>query len=748
MQNNLLQLQKDQYLSSLKIQIPANQATLIVAPTGVGKTTFTMQDLPRQFEFVLMLVPTQAKVAELKNEYCNSPDKSKYLFFFANQNPDESIRQHKGVVVVTYDKCAKIIKLMTQRQKEKTLVVLDECHKAYSIGSFRDEAMNPIIFLLQQQKIPNILLLTATFTEELFTPLNIQLDHVMQIERTEAVQRNVLVRHLQNGDHYTHLACLEKRILEIRKQNRDFCGPMKTKTILVRINSREKCERAKRYFESKHGCKCLVVHSKSKNDREISGIFENQRIPEGIDLVFTTSIMDEAVNLNNDDIEVDSVFVVGKQAHVEELVQFLGRLRKANVPCEILLHTVMQNERINTKQYHEKHQKKMQNFIQRVSKVAESMSALMQDFPLDYFAELEGGEQLGIYDKVKRLNESFKEFVGCKLFTVHEGKAEQNIASLVATLYRMDAAHCYSNFHYFAERIRDFLPNCKIEFEADSSTVTPSYIKEFCDEQKAHDESTYDQSIDEGLHFFLNHFRPALNPDVKTLKDISDKFIKEKSNTEGYLESEVLFESPTHPDQMVTVVEDTIYLAQHVSNLHDIKAILQQRDSRRVIIAGEAYADNIFIRTLAHDFYTRQSDKYFSGDHRLNGAQAASLLAKTIQKVQKKTHIPMKTIIKGNLIKGMKYDQVNDKFEIAESKALNYMSNYFEVQDKNKNKPQRRYLEFHGIAVGGYQYICLQSLQSDFVQKYGMFTLGNEQYDSYSGKPQKRVVSLEELFEM
>ncbi len=739
-----LSLEEGQFLSDLNPMISVDKTTLIIAPTGVGKTTYTMEELEKQFKLVIMLVPTQAKVAELQKEYSGSNAK-RYLFFFANQNPDESIRTHQGVIVMTYDKFEKTQKLMSKSQKENTLLVLDECHKAYSIGGFRDEAMNPIIFALQQRAIPNILLLTATFTKELFAQLNVQIDTVFTIERTKPVQRNILVRYLKKGDQYTHIACLENKIMERKKQHKEFCGPIKPKTMLVRINSREKCEQAKRYFESKHGCKCLVVHSKSKNDAEISDIFENQMIPAAVDIVFTTSIMDEAVNLNNPDLEVDSVFIVGKQAHVEELVQFLGRLRKANVPCEMLLHTEIKNEQINIEQYHQKHLQKMQDYITRVSKIAELMSALVTDYNLDHYAEKNEGEKHSIYETIKRMNESFKDFFNCKLFTVHQGQAKQNIASLVAALYRMDAADCYSNFDYLAKRIRDFLPNSTIKFCTDCNTVTPPHIKAFFDEQKEHNQRAYNESIDKGIHFFLNHFASAYNSEIKTLKDISNKFIKAKSNTEDYLESEVLFTYDTHEKQLVTVVEDIIYLAQHVSNLHDIKAILTARDVKRVITAGEAYADNEFTRTLVKSFYTRQSQKYFSGEYKLKGAQAVTILAKAMEKVQKTTHIPMRTIIKQNLIKGMRYDQVNDKFDIAESKALNFFSSYFEVKDKNKNKPELRYLEFHGIAVGGYQYLCLESLQSAFVQEYGLFQLGNEKYDSYTGK-QQQTRSPEKLF--
>jgi alanine racemase len=67
--------------------------------------------------------------------------------------------------------------------------------------------------------------------------------------------------------------------------------------------------------------------------------------------------MDEAVNLNNPEIEIDSVYILGKQAHVEELVQFIGRLRLANVPCHILLHTGMSRSNVKPEQTHQKHLK-------------------------------------------------------------------------------------------------------------------------------------------------------------------------------------------------------------------------------------------------------------------------------------------------------------------------------------------------------------------------------------------------------
>ena len=69
MSKNVLKLAEKEYLTDLGLVIEPNQSTFLVAPTGAGKTTFTMEKLKAQFKLVLILVPTQAKVMELQNQY-------------------------------------------------------------------------------------------------------------------------------------------------------------------------------------------------------------------------------------------------------------------------------------------------------------------------------------------------------------------------------------------------------------------------------------------------------------------------------------------------------------------------------------------------------------------------------------------------------------------------------------------------------------------------------------------------------
>ena len=82
MSKNVLKLAKKEYLTDLGLVIEPNQFTFLVAPTGAGKTTLTMEELKARFKLVIILVPTQAKVMELQHEYSGKVAlKSEYLFF-------------------------------------------------------------------------------------------------------------------------------------------------------------------------------------------------------------------------------------------------------------------------------------------------------------------------------------------------------------------------------------------------------------------------------------------------------------------------------------------------------------------------------------------------------------------------------------------------------------------------------------------------------------------------------------------
>ena len=157
----------------------------------------------------------------------------------------------------------------------------------------------------------------------------------------------------------------------------------------------------------------------------------------------------------------------------------------------------------------------------------------------------------------------------------------------------------------------------------------------------------------------------------------------------------------------------------------------------------------MFVQHIAKQFYVRSPERYLDNKHILKGPQASKLLCSTFKSVQKQTNLPMKSIIKANLIKGMSYDFDSDVFKIDESKALNFLTTYFDVIDRNKNKPERRYLEFQGIALGGFEYLHLKDWQSKHLAPKEPFIMDDKTYDAYTGATNMiRKASQEEIDEL
>lgn len=655
MSKNLYQLKDKQYLSDLNLKIEHQKNIFLIAPTGSGKTTFTMHDLGTQFNLVIVLVPTQAKVVELKSEF--SSQKNTYKFYSGSESPDNELSKFKGTIVATYDKFQKILSNLSDVQKQNAILVIDEAHKLYSAGSFRDDALMPVLQALKLKTIATNLFLTATKTQELFDQLNLQIDINYKVEFATPIQREIHVWGLVNGDQYTAVTVIKNRIEALKKLNSKSSCLVPKKVILVRVNSREKCDQFKKYFEEKCQLKCLSVHSNSKNNADVAQIFDKQMIPPDVDIVFTTSIMDEAVNLTNPQEQVDSVFILGKQAHVEEIVQFIGRFRSANVPCYMLLHTELPNNTLafQLEEIHQKHTDRLKGYIQRVEGIASALTSFIDDYKLDFD---EKSDLSNIYTKIKRLNESFHDWFNCLLFSVHEGKPIANTASLVSALYRMDTAHSYSSFQYLKWRIQRHLPNAKISYTNQNDLITPEPVKAFFDQEKIDTTTAYEQSIEIGIKIFLDNAPLSDQNNKLSIKEISDHHIAKKNSSEDYITDLISMNNTViHDKETTEVVNHIISLAQHIKNLEHIRTILKAGDYAQILKVAKGYADNEFIREFINRAYkTSKKPKFMKPTFKLDGSKAIKLLRNIIEAVQKNTGLPMLTIVKNNTIKGMRYN--------------------------------------------------------------------------------------------
>ncbi|MFL1459127.1 DEAD/DEAH box helicase family protein [Acinetobacter baumannii] len=492
-------LKKGQYLSNLSLPVQKNKFTLIQAGTGVGKTTTIMEDYPKQHPIIVMLVPSVLKVKELETTYGDVSGSIQYRFYYDKKSPteDELNHQNELVVVATYDKMDSIVSKLSIAQRKSTLLVVDECHKLYAAGSYRDDAINSIIFRINHKKgFRTVLFLTATFTDHCWETLKLPLDYIYKVDLEEVgLKRSLEMLLIDKGNQFSFIPFVIERLKKMQEQGI-------RKKIIIRLNNRTKCERVAALLERFHNAHTLTIHSKNKDTTEVQNFFTAQKIPSDVDVVFCTSIMDEAVNINNLNDELDSVFVIGTDAHPEELVQFLGRLRKTAVPCFMVNHTDIElNHIVDMHALKQKKLEKNERFINRLTEIANLLSELMDDYDLDI--DEVGEEVKSIYKRVTYLNETFNELSGAKLFAVHCGKAVHNIASIAANYYRMDKSNCYSNFYLFKERVTELLPTCTVKHRIINDCTLPSYIKEFLDEEKKASDDAYKASIAPAFEIFL-----------------------------------------------------------------------------------------------------------------------------------------------------------------------------------------------------------------------------------------------------
>lgn len=459
-----------------------------------------MEDYPKLHPIIIMLVPSVLKVKELEASYADVSSSIQYRFYYDKKSPteDELNELNELVVVATYDKMEAIVSKLSIPQRKNALLVIDECHKLYAAGSYRDDAINSIIFRINQKKgFKTVLFLTATFTDHCWETLKLPLDQIYKVDLEEVdLKRSLEMLLIDKGNQFSFIPFVVERLKKMQEQG-------VRKKIIIRLNNRIKCERVAALLEKFHNAHTLTIHSKNKDSTEVQNFFTTQKIPSDVDIVFCTSIMDEAVNINNLRDELDSVFVVGTDAHPEELVQFLGRLRKTAVPCFMVNHTGIElNHIVDIRALKQKKLEKNERFIDRLTTIANLLSELMDEYQLDI--DEVGEEVKSIYKRVTYLNETFNEFSGAKLFAVHCGKAVHNIASIAANYYRMDKSNCYSNFYLFKERITDLLPTCTVKYRVISDCSLPSYIKEFLDEEKKASDEAYKASIGPAFEIFLD----------------------------------------------------------------------------------------------------------------------------------------------------------------------------------------------------------------------------------------------------
>jgi len=328
-QLNQIALVDDAFISDAIDDIP-NGKTLIQAGTGFGKTKFVMESLTKCSQRLLMLVPSVAQVQQLASLYPSND--IAYLYGLSTAQPNDSLKRKH--IIATFDKFPKIRKeLGDELLSKEYMLIIDEIHKIWAAGSYRDGAINPMLAAIRNRNLfQKIGFLTATFTDELADLAQLDVDTKVVFTKENTVPRKVSIKVYEKADPYHWLQAVLQRV--------DFVKAMKLSAfVLVRLNSKSKQEALKGLYDELD-IKALFINSDTMSHPHIQQALANQALPTDYDVIVTTSILDEALNFNNADSEIDSVHIVNGAAHPEEIIQFIGRFRKASPPVFIHLQNV------------------------------------------------------------------------------------------------------------------------------------------------------------------------------------------------------------------------------------------------------------------------------------------------------------------------------------------------------------------------------------------------------------------------
>lgn len=438
-----------------------NGNTLIRANTGTGKTWYVLNKLMGQYH-VVFLCPNIGQVKQCEETYGNRDD---IAFIYGDKRiPAKSIKKLiKQNLVMTYDQFRKY----EPELGKDTILVVDECQKLIGAGILRDHAIEPIINSVKSQKFDRCVFLTATLTEPLFEMLGIHISQYYDIQKKDEMSRNIqLVRY-----HTPHVLNWYCGVLQRLKDNRE---KGQDKLMIIRINDISFSKQVKLMFE-KEGFNVMLVNREEMANPKCHEMLSLEKLDCSYQIVICTSILDEAINLNNADDEVDSIHIVGQPAHPEEVTQFIGRLRKARPPVYIHLPAHVDIKKIDAKRMDESWAQKMHSNFHKLTHFLQNdlLSLVRKDYFQD-FGDLVSTKM----DKVKLLNGLTNELVECKGFRVENNEISLNTASILGRVYQADLKKCYQNAHYLKYRLQQLMPHAEVRISSSNSTVSEDLIKE------------------------------------------------------------------------------------------------------------------------------------------------------------------------------------------------------------------------------------------------------------------------------
>lgn len=273
----------------------------IISDTGSGKTESIIKKLVEKKLKAVFLTPYESNSKQLKEKYSIPA-----VYGDIKQEDVKTAIKSHNLIASTYDGLRKV--LNSQISPEEFILIIDEAHNLVTHSNFRGYALSNITSSMTDfKKVINI-----TGTPE--GVLNNDYKNVRFV-------RNSPKQVIEN---YT--------ILPVKEMKVDTCiehiinNPVKGKVVVFR-NSINNLEVIKEALMGK-GIKeeeIQILNSREKEGDLYTSIIQEEKVPEKVKYVLTTSVISDGVNIINENI--DSVYML-QCDNLLLLRQFLARFRK------------------------------------------------------------------------------------------------------------------------------------------------------------------------------------------------------------------------------------------------------------------------------------------------------------------------------------------------------------------------------------------------------------------------------------
>lgn len=631
------QLTDKQHFSDVNIKLDEHDyLTHISADTGLGKSTWVMESLSKQRRIVFA-VPQTTQITQLQARYKDDPGVS---FFYGGHR--EGI-EPTDMIVCTYDQLPYIQSLICPAEY---LLVIDEVHKLYQAAGYRSEAVGHLLDAIQDKCFANVITVSATFT---VGHVPFQIDTWIEVNGHDVVRRHIDLRI------YDDTAVMEDAVLDAALES--------TTPTIIRINNKIEIRAYRTILESK-GLKCLVVSSDVQGSEDVQAVLTSERVA-GYDVILTTSLLDEAVNII--DLNIENAIVLNSRIHPEELKQFAGRFRCCNPAINLYMHRSVFGGKVQT--VSSPWQSKL-----AVVKTAKSIVELLRD-------------GCDVTQAVSTTNVMLSDVFQFEPLRVRRSEVVVNDPAIMAALYKEDTRQVYLTPVALEA-------GCRKQFQSVAFSITQAF--ECADDANdALFDEAYD-AVEEERRRFIRECRYDVEAETRRATEQGHEMMSALDIIE--LCGSRYPQGSPHAgifNRWVALTREVL-----VEPAEAIEVIEQGRE-RDVWRFHKEVEGNIFIQAVLKHLRTVPKGTVFTL------AEAKSCLLKGLI-AAKEAHPPFKELVRASNVPGVSV-KVNNHFSVTDNFVRKLFRKYTAtppVRSNNKDK-----IVFNGVGLYGYRY-RLQGLQS------------------------------------